>query len=401
MDADYLEEDRHMAYKRKEWKKFRERSVFSLPEGTHRVDDKIYLRVRGNCRTYFFRYTDENGKQKDCSLGSAKNNSLREIKQKATFLKSIYLFGVNRAIPKRKSENFRNFAERTISVLAKVKRWKNPSQKASWQSTMSKYVYPKIGEKQISDVSRKDILYVLEPIWEKITATASKLRGRLELIFAYAIAEDLYHGGNPASWKGNLEMNLPPVRKVRKEIHFASMPYDELKKVIHKLNLSKASGKAVLFGILTATRSCEFTQAQWKEIDFKNRVWNCPPIRRKDGKQEPFRVPLSYQAINLLKSINRKGSYIFTVSGKFPIGRETARQHVQLVFGKNYTMHGMRSTFRDWCAENLINQVLAEKSLMHSTGNSVVVAYQRSDLLEQRRTVMQSWADYICENLSL
>ena len=385
-----------MAYKSKEWKKFRERSVFSLPQGTHRVDEKIYLRVRGNCRTYFFRYTDENGKQKDCSLGSAKNSSLREIKQKAAFFKSIYSFGINRAATKRKSENFKNFAERTISVLARVKRWKNPAQKASWQSTMSKYVYPKIGEKQIDEISRKDVLDVLEPIWEKITATASKLRGRLELIFAYAIAEGLYHEGNPASWKGNLEMNLPPVRKVRKEVHFSSIPHEELKKVIHKVELSKASGKAVLFGILTATRSCEFTQAQWKEIDFINKVWNCPPSRRKDGKQEPFRVPLSEQAIFLLKSIERKGCYIFTVTGKFPIGRETARQHVQSVFGKNYTMHGMRATFRDWCAENLIDYVLAEKSLMHSTGNNVVVAYQRSDLLEQRRLVMQQWANYIC-----
>lgn len=132
-----------MAYKPKEWKKFRERSVFSLSQGT------FYLRVRGNCRTYFFRYKDENGKQKDCSLGSAKNNSLREIKQKAAFFKSIYSFGINRAATRRKSENFKIFAERTISVLARVKRWKNPAQKASWQSTMSKYVYPKIGKKRL------------------------------------------------------------------------------------------------------------------------------------------------------------------------------------------------------------------------------------------------------------
>lgn len=358
--------------------KFRERSVFSLSQGT------FYLRVRGNCRTYFFRYKDENGKQKDCSLGSAKNNSLREIKQKAAFFKSIYSFGINRAATRRKSENFKIFARKNYFSPCQGKTVEEPCTKGILAVNNVQICLSKNWEKKIAEISRKDVLDVLEPIWEKITATASKLRGRLELIFAYAIAEGLYHEGNPASWKGNLEMNLPPVRKVRKEVHFSSIPHEELKKVIHKVELSKASGKAVLFGILTATRSCEFTQAQWKEIDFINKVWNCPTSRRKDGKQEPFRVPLSEQAIFLLKSIERKGSYIFTVTGKFPIGRETARQHVQTVFGKNYTMHGMRATFRDWCAENLIDYVLAEKSLMHSTGNNVVVAYQRSDLLTKK-----------------
>ena len=388
-----------MSHNMKEWKQFRERSIYKLTDGTYRIEELVYLRVRGNCRSYFFRYTDEEGKQKDCSLGSAKTHSLKEIKQKAAFLKSIYLIGINKIQKPKKSIKFKNFAEKTVEVLARVKRWKNPSQKRSWISSLSKYAFPIIGEKFTAEITRKDILNILLPIWEKRTATAAKLRGRLELIFSYAIAEDLYLDGNPASWRGNLEMNLPPVRKVRLGRHFSSIQYSELQKRIVDISLDRAAGQAVLFGILTATRSCEFSQAQWKEMDFKNRIWNCPPNRRKDGKEEPFRVPLSSQVIVLLKHIEKKGPYIFTIKGRFPIGRETPRQYVHRIFGKEYTMHGMRSTFRDWCAENNIDAVLAEKSLMHSTGNDVVMAYQRSDLIEQRREVMQRWADYICVNI--
>lgn len=374
---------------------FKERSIYSLSDGTYRVEKYVYLRVRGNCRTYFFRYTDENGKQKDFALGSAKKNTLSEIKHKVSFLINSQAFLIKPNYQPVKKVKFEKFALDTLSVLVKVKRWKNDSQRRFWQNCLSKYVFPKIGEKLVSDITRSDLLEILEPIWETKTATASKLRGFLQVIFAYAIAEDIYKGGNPAVWQGNLEMKLPPVAKVKREKHFKAMHYKELKNSIGRLRCSSASGSAIVFGILTATRSCEFSQAKWEEIDLKKKIWNCPASRRKDGNDEPFRVPLSEQCVQLLKSMNRQGAYIFSVNGRFPIGRETPRQHLQKIFGKEVTMHGMRSSFRDWCAENQHDPIVAEKCLMHSTGNHVVRAYQRSDLIDQRRVLLQQWADYL------
>lgn len=374
---------------------FKERSIYSLSDGTYRVEKHVYLRVRGNCRTYFFRYTDEYGKQKDFALGSAKKNTLSEIKHKVSFLINAQAFLIKPNCQPVKKVKFEKFALDTLSVLVKVKRWKNDSQRQFWQNCLSKYVFPKIGEKLVSDVTRSDLLEILEPIWETKTATASKLRGFLQVIFAYAIAEDIYKCGNPAVWQGNLEMKLPPVAKVKKEKHFKAMHYKELKNSIGRLSYSSASGSAIVFGILTATRSCEFSQARWEEIDLKKKIWNCPASRRKDGNDEPFRVPLSEQCVQLLKSIDRQSVYIFSVNGRFPIGRETPRQHLQKIFGKEVTMHGMRSSFRDWCAENQHDPIVAEKCLMHSTGNHVVRAYQRSDLIDQRRVLLQQWADYL------
>lgn len=374
---------------------FKERSIYSLPNGTYRVEKHVYLRVRGNCRTYFFRYTDADGKQKDFALGSAKKNTLIEIKHKVAFLINAQAFLIKPNYQPVKKIKFEKFAFDTLSVLVKVKRWKNDSQRRFWQNCLSKYVFPKIGEKHVSEVTRIDLLDILEPIWETKTATASKLRGFLQVIFAYAIAEDIYKGGNPAVWQGNLEMKLPPVAKVKKEKHFKAMHYKELRANIHLLNGSSVSCTAIIFGILTASRSCEFSQAKWDEIDFKKKIWNCPASRRKDGNDEPFRVPLSDQCVQLLKTIERQGVYIFSVNGKFPIGRETPRQHLQKIFGKEVTMHGMRSSFRDWCAENQHDPIVAEKCLMHSTGNHVVRAYQRSDLIDQRRILLQQWADYL------
>lgn len=295
---------------------------------------------------------------------------------------------------------FQEYAAKTIALLASVKLWKNPAQEKSWRSSITAYAYPKIGEKFIDEVTRDDILSILRPIWHEKTMTASKLRGRLEKIFSYAINEGIYCGENPAKWEGSLELFLAPPHRCAKSQHFATISLTDLKTVIVKLQAASSPGaKAILFGILTATRSVEFTQMKWSEVDFKNAVWTCPPERRKDGKKESFRVPLSSQALDLLKEVRQKrdGSYVFSVDDKAPIRRETPRKYLRASLKVSATMHGMRSVFRDWCAENNIDQVVAEKCLMHTTGSVSEMAYQRSDLLELRRTVLQSWADAILQ----
>ncbi len=380
--------------------RFSRKDLFSLPDGVHRLERNFYLRVRANgkYRTYFFRYTDKKGIVKDCNIGSLRKISMMEAKQKVYFLRTA--LNLDNSICNMEetiSEKiFKDFANETIVTLASVKLWKNPEQQKSWASSICTYAFPIIGEKFLSDISRADILKILGPIWIEKTMMASRLRGRLEKIFSYAIHQGLYVGVNPASWKGNLEMYLPPPDKCSQRNHFKALSFEELKKIVPGLSSSNKTGDlCLLFGILTATRTIEFTQIHWREIDWNNHIWLCPPSRRKDGKKEAFRVPLSDQAMSILRKQRKKtvSEYVFSKDGLQPLRRETPRKILKESLKLDCTMHGMRSTFRDWCIKNGIDEILAEKSLMHSTGNAVVSAYQRSDLLEERRIVMQNWAN--------
>ncbi len=379
--------------------------LYSLEDGVYRLEKNFYLRVRGNgkYRTYFFRYVDIEGNHKDCNIGSLRKITMADAKQQVQLFRS--LLNIANAKNLELSENpnlkFREFAIQTIEILASVKLWKTVAQKSSWISSITTYAFPKIGEKLVEEITRQDILEILRPIWANKTMTASRLRGRLEKIFSYAISEGKYHGKNPALWKGNLEMYLPPPDKCKAKTHFKAISLDELIKNMPLLKQCDLIGyKCLLFGLLTATRTVEFTQIQWNEIDFKNLIWNCPPSRRKDGKKEVFRVPLSRQAVEILKTIKKesKSNFVFTKDHLQPIRRETPRKLLKDGLKLDCTMHGMRSTFRDWCTQNGINEIVAEKALMHSTGNKVISAYQRSDLLEERRVVMQQWADLLFGN---
>ncbi len=384
--------------------KYRKSDLFKLPDGVYRLESHCYIRVKGNgkYRNYFFRYTDIDGTQRDMALGSARKVPLTEVQQKVYYLKTVLKMarGANALTEVNGQTLFKEYSLSVIDTLSEVKLWKNPVQKKSWVSSIVTYSHPILGEKSVQEITRRDILKVLKPIWITKTMTASRLRGRLERIFSYAISEGAYSGPNPAAWNGNLDMFLPSPGKCSRSSHFRSLSFEALKKLIPVLLSNRATAaKSLLFGILTATRTVEFTQAHWREIDWKNKIWNCPPNRRKDGKNEVFRVPLSQQSVSLLKWIKERSNseYIFSVNHKTPIRRETPRKFLRENLHSDGTMHGMRSTFRDWCAENGVDLIAAEKSLMHSTGNQTVVAYQRSDLLEVRREIMQRWADALFE----
>lgn len=379
------------------------KDLFLLPDGTHRLEPNLYLRVRagGKYRHFFFRYQDVQGQSRDLALGSASKKPFYEVKQQAYFFRTVLaIAGKNPGNENNRRPLFKDYAVEVIDLLAKVKLWKNPAQKQSWLSSISTYVFPVIGEKYVEEISRNDVLKVLRPLWAEKTMTASRLRGRLEKIFSYAIHDGLFIGVNPAAWAGNLEMFLPSPRKCAARTHFSCLSFEELKAIIPTLEKESSVGaKAVFFGVLTATRTVEFTQAHWREIAWKEKVWNCPPCRRKDGREEIFRVPLSDQAVSLLRELRRtsNGEFIFSLDNKTPIRRETPRKYLRTALNLNATMHGMRSTFRDWCAENDIEYSLAEQCLMHKTGNETFTAYQRSDLLEKRREIMQLWADALLE----
>lgn len=387
--------------------------VKSQPVGRHRIENGLYLSITGNGSRYWaFRYTF-NGKRRFMTLANANHVSYSQAVKRLTQAKNQLYNGID-PLEERKKNNlkeeepneaktFSTVYMEAINHIASVKLWRNRKHSQQWVNTIESYALPILGHRNIEELTKTDIASVLLPIWKSKSETASRLRGRLELIFNYLIMRGYYSKPNPALWRGNLEFLLPPIGKVQKVSHHASMPYTELKRKIDLLFPPRGTGYAlILFTILGACRIGETAPALWSEIDFDKKILNIPPERRKDGRNEIHRVPLTSTMIGILdwlKERNRfKSKYVFFSSdGRGHISRETPRVLIQRIFRTNATMHGMRSTFRDWCAENGIADILAEKSLMHATGSQVVQAYQRSDLLESRREIMQRWDDFLLE----
>ena len=382
--------------------KITQRDINALPQGVHKIESNFYVRVRDNRRTYIFKATIE-GKRREIGLGSAYEVSFAIARSKALKLKSQIASGEELFVDKLKEEakgpiviTFDSIADEAIEVIKNRKRWRSEKHSEQWKRTVRVYASPVFGSKPIDDVTRDDVLRALKSIWETKTETASRLVSRLEKIFEYAIFKGVYTHPNPARWKGNLEMILPSPNKVKKVEHHAAPTIEELRRVAQKFSTSGyISNAACLFGILTACRVQEFLFARWDEVDLETKTFEVSPDRRKDGKDYPHRVPLSDQAISLLRSIERRGDLIFLTDRLKPMCIDTPRTILRKNVGRAVTMHGCRSTFRDWCAETGVDRVLAEKSLMHATGTEVEQAYQRADLLEQRRPIMQAWSDYI------
>lgn len=384
------------------------KNIFTLPEGRHSVAPNLNLRVRDGKRTYVLRYCI-GGKRKDKHLGSANELSLTEAKRLADKLRSELAEGklprtardkLAEKLKEADAPTFEKYALEAIEKIASVRVWKNAKHKAQWFATVRAYAFPVLGKKKLSEIKKTDVLEVLRPIWSTKTETASRVRGRLENIFSYAVTDGLMEF-NPAIWRGNLDRDLPPPSKIQIVEHHEAMPLEVLQEKISCFYpASDRTRQVILFTILTASRVGESVPARWDEIDWENRIWSVPPERRKDQKPYPHRVPLSDQAMELLNSIERKGEEIFCLKADDLGSRYSLAHLLQRITKTTATMHGFRSTFRDWAAENGVPDTIAEKCLMHVTGNAVVQAYQRSDLLEQRREVMQAWADAVFAKLT-
>lgn len=380
--------------------KFTLKKILSLADGRYSTDEKgLSLKVHGVRRSWIYRYTFD-GKRQEVNIGNARDVSHQKAIERVTKIKLDLIDGKD---PKAKRESsqagsaikFEDFYESAINEIASVKLWRNKKHAQQWLNTVRDYAVPGLSGIEVRNITVNDIARVLKPIWTTKTETASRVRGRLESIFSYAILTGVYTQANPAVWKGALEMLLPPVSKVKRVVHHESMSHAELRGKIGLLYPPTGPARAlIVFTILAACRIGESAPAKWDEIDFEKKIWTVPPERRKDGKSEGHRVPLTAHMIDLLNRLPRKSEYIFA-SHEGHVSRESPRVLIQRLLKTNATMHGMRSTFRDWAAENLIHDVLAEKQLMHATGSEVVQAYQRSDLLEKRRSMMEQWDSYL------
>jgi integrase len=373
--------------------------------GFHSASRNLYVQVsRTGTKSWVFRYA-YHGVKHDMGLGSLELVTLAEARDKALLCRKMLLDGID-PLEERRSKRtqallstagkitFRTCAERYIKAHAAG--WRNGKHRVQWENTLSTYAYPIIGDVPVASVDHGMVLRIIEPLWAAKTETASRLRGRLESILDWATARRYRTGENPARWRGHLDKLLPPKSKVAPTNHHKALPYTDLPTFMAELrNQASVAARCLEITILTATRTSEARGARWSEIDLQARAWTIPAERIKAGK--PHLVPLSDRAVELLATMPRSGDLVFENghAGK-PIGVMGMSVVLQRM-NCGGTVHGFRSSFRDWAAEqtNHQNHVI-EMALAHTIGDKVEAAYRRSDLLHKRRELMDDWARFIC-----
>jgi integrase len=369
----------------------------------------LYLRVESNgVKGWFFRYK-RNGRSRKMGLGPTHAVTLAQARDRASECRSV-LFDGRDPIDERRSQRER--AERAHSVTfrhsaeALMKShgagWKNEKHRRQWQSTLETYAYPVFGGLPVSTVDVALVLRVLEPIWHDKTETATRLRGRIEQVLDWAKVRGYRHGENPARWRGHLDKLLPARSKIRKVKHHAAMPYSEIPVLMAELRSNESiSARALEFTILTAVRSSELLNARWPEFDLTNRMWVVPAERMKAGRGH--RVPLCDRAVEILKSTLTTDGFVFPgARAGNPLSDMAMLQLLRGLRGEGLTVHGFRSSFRDWGAErtSFANELL-EMALAHVVSDKVEAAYRRGDMFEKRRRLMDDWAQYCQRPLSL
>jgi integrase len=241
------------------------------------------------------------------------------------------------------------------------------------------------------------VLRVLQPMWQSKPETASRVRARIEAILDWAKVMKFRTGENPARWRGNLDMLLPKKSKIRNIKNFAAMPYQDVPAFLPQISGSASTIAAALeFLILTAARTNEVLGARWDEVDLGAAVWTIPAARMK-GKRE-HRVPLAPRAVELLKRLHatRYNDYIFPSDRRDDHMSDAVLRSCLNDLRQGFTVHGFRSSFRDWAAEctNFPRDV-CEAALAHASGDATEAAYKRTDLLNKRRLLMEAWSQFI------
>jgi integrase len=275
-------------------------------------------------------------------------------------------------------------------------KWRNAKHRNQFISTLKEYVFPKLGKLAVADIDIGSVLSVLEPIWPTKTETASRVRSRIEAVLDWAAVRKLRTGDNPARWKGNLQHVLPARARLAKPQHHAALPYAEIRAFMTALRMREGvAPRALEFSILTAARTGEVVGAQWDEIDLTARTWTVPGGRMKAGREH--RVPLSDEAVEILKALPREKNNPYVSVGPRAGGLSNMAMAAVLrrMDRVDITVHGFRSTFRDWAAESTAypNHVV-EMALAHAVGNKVEAAYRRGDLLVKRQRLATDWAKF-------
>lgn len=355
-------------------------------------------------RSWLLRYAMK-GKRHQIGLGSYPDTTLSQARERARQVKDMIWQGID---PLADRQRF-TFAQSVEDYLtAKLSEFRSEKHRKQWRSTLDTYAVPMIGNMGVAEIETKDVLRVLHPIWDSKTETASRLRGRIEAVLSWATVAGHRKGDNPARWKGNLSEILPKPTKVTRAAHQPALALSDASEWFADLRArSGIATRALEFLTLTAARSGEVRGATWAEIDLDAGLWIVPAARMKAEREH--RVPLTKEAVDLLKAMPRmQGSdYVFPAARGGALSdmalsacmrrMNEAREggYLDRVSGRPAVPHGLRSTFRDFTAEQGYPRDMAEMQLAHNVGTEVERAYRRSDMLERRRAMMAAWGRFL------
>jgi integrase len=349
-----------------------------------------------------------NGRRREIGVGGYPDVMLAEARERARAIRMQIRDGVDPVADRRARRAAQRAKVNAVTFEQAAREWhqskqseyRNPKHAAQVLRTIKAYAVPVIGTMPVEQIGLKDVLAVLQPVWADKTETASRLRGRIENVLAWATVSGHRTGDNPARWKGNLDAVLAQPGKIARVKHHAALPIEQLPTFFARLRQqSGMAARALEFLILTAARSGEVRGAKWMELDSDAGVWTVPAERMKARREH--RVPLASQARDLLERLPKFEGSDFVFSA--PRGGMLSDMSISAVMRRmdaEAVPHGFRSTFRDWAAEHTeYAGEIAEMALAHTISNKVEAAYRRGDLLAKRRQMMNDWAEY-CLSLS-
>jgi integrase len=345
-------------------------------------------------RSWLFRY-ERAGRRREMGLGPLHTIGLAEARDKARSLRQQILDDVDPLTAKRQRRAEQRLeAAKAMTFGACVEAylaaheisWKNDKHRQQWRMTLTRYC-SSISDLPVKDIDTDLVLRVLTPLWATRTETATRLRGRIERVLAWAKGRGLRDGENPARWSGHLDEMLAAPSKVAKVRHHPALPYPDIPAFMAELRARDSlSARALELTILCGTRTSETIGATWHEFDLAARTWVIPTERMKAGKEH--KIPLSGRAVEILAGLPRQGKRVFPLSNMAML--ECLRG-----MRPGTTTHGVRSSFRTWSSEqtNFPHEV-CEQALAHTISNAVERAYRRGDLFGKRAALMQAWAAY-------
>ena len=365
----------------------------------------LWLQVSGKGgKSWVFRYTLK-GKSREMGLGPVTTFTLAEARDKALTCRKLCYEGTDpiemrrgqrqdAAVEAAKAITFRTCAEGYIE--AHKAGWRNDKHAAQWTATLATYAFPVFGDLPVQAVDTGLVLKALEAIWNTKPETATRVRGRIESVLDWAATRDYRRGENPARWKGHLQNLLPKRSKVRKVEHHAALPFKDVPAFMQSVAAQPGvASKLMAFTILTAARTGEALGARWSEIDMDAGIWTVPVERMKAGAEH--RVPLSAAALDILAGMQGLDAEFVFPGGRRgkPLSNMAMLVMLRRMKREDLTVHGFRSSFRDWASETTgFPSEVVEMALAHTVESKVERAYRRGDLFEKRRELMAAWASF-------
>ncbi|WP_204115752.1 tyrosine-type recombinase/integrase [Shimia biformata] len=381
--------------------KLTKKLVENLGAGRHGDGNGLYLVVDpSGARRWIVRVVVKGQKNKngaplrtDFGLGSAELVMLNQARERALEYRRMARQGLNpRFNARQEVPTFEEVAQQVH--IDRLPTWKNAKHGQQWINTLRDYAFPKIGRMPVDAIGQPEVLMCLSPIWTEKHETARRLSQRMKVVLDVAKSKGFRSGENPVTSIKDAQV-LPKVKAKPK--HHKAMRWQDVPDFYGKLRTRNAmAAKALMFTCLTASRTSEVLGMRWAEIDFEEQVWTCPPERMKTGKEH--RVPLTDEMVAIVEPLlAMRSDYVFEGQKRHqPLSNMAMLMLLRRMNAEGATVHGFRSTFRDWAAECAdVPREVAEKSLAHTVGSDVERAYARSDLLDKRRELMNAWSQFV------